>query len=137
MSSHEQGFGLMSDIDLIFHVDDDPDILELARMSLEMVGGFSIEQANDPLKALDMLDGLKPSLFLFDVMMPVFTGPQLFQELRKRPGYEDVPVIFMTAKAQALQTNELEGEGVIGVVAKPFDPMTMPDEIRRLWSEWS
>lgn len=125
----------MSDINLIFHVDDDEDILDLARMSLEMVGGFTIEQANDPVVALEKVKGLNPTLLLFDVMMPQLTGPELFQEIRKLPGYETLPVMFMTAKAQALQTDELQGEGVLGVVAKPFDPMELPDEIRRIWGE--
>lgn len=127
----------MPGIDLIFHVDDDPDILELGRMSLEMVGGFTMEQANDPQLALKMVEGIQPSLLLLDVMMPVLTGPQLLQELRKLPSYKDVPVIYMTAKAQALQTDELKGEGVIGVIAKPFDPMALPDEIRRMWDEYA
>lgn len=125
----------MSDIELIFHVDDDEDILELARMSLEMVGGFNIEQANDPVLGLENIRGLKPTLLLFDVMMPGLTGPQLFQEIRKLDGYENLPVIFMTAKAQALQTDELRGDGVIGVVPKPFDPMELPDLIREIWAQ--
>lgn len=125
----------MSDIELIFHVDDDEDILELARMSLEMVGGYNIEQANDPILGLEKLQTLQPTLLLLDVMMPGLTGPQLFQEIRKLPGYERLPVIFMTAKAQALQTDELQGEGVIGVIPKPFDPMELPDKIREVWTQ--
>lgn len=125
----------MSDIDLIFHVDDDEDILELARMSIEIVGGMPMEQANDPLVALEKYPNIKPTLLLFDVMMPNLTGPELFQEIRKIPGSEGMKVIFMTAKAQALQTGELHTDGVIGVIPKPFDPMALPDEIKRIWSE--
>ncbi len=125
----------MADIDLIFHVDDDDDILDLARMSLEMAGGLNVEQSNDPIKALEKIKGLQPTLLLFDVMMPGLTGPQLFQEIRKLPGYEHMRVIFMTAKAQALQTDELEFDGVMGVLAKPFDPMELPNQVRQVWSE--
>lgn len=123
----------MSELRLIFHVDDDEDILDMARMSLEMVGGFQIEQSNLPLKALDRIRDLEPDLLLFDVMMPDMDGPQLYQEIKRIPGYESIPVIFMTAKAQAIQTNELEGNGVLGVVPKPFDPIELPDQVRQLW----
>lgn len=125
----------MADIDLIFHVDDDEDILDLARMSLEMAGGLNVEQSNDPTAALEKIKGLKPTFLLFDVMMPGLTGPQLFQEIRKLPGYEDMRVIFMTAKAQALQTDELHTDGVMGVMSKPFDPMELPNQVRQVWED--
>ncbi len=125
----------MADIDLIFHVDDDEDILDLARMSLEMAGGLNVVQFNDPTKALENIQQYKPTFLLFDVMMPALTGPQLFQEIRKLPGYEEIRVIFMTAKAQALQTDELQTDGVMGVVPKPFDPMELPDQVRQVWND--
>ena len=125
----------MSELSFIFHVDDDEDILDMARMSLEMVGSFHVEQANLPLKALEKIQGLEPDLLLLDVMMPDMDGPQLFREIRKMPGYEHLPVVFMTAKAQAIQTDELQGDGVLGVVAKPFDPMELPEQVRQLWNE--
>ena len=125
----------MKDLNLIFHVDDDEDILDMARMSLEMVGNFRVEQSNLPIKALERITQFQPDLLLLDVMMPDLDGPQLYQEIKKIPGYESLPVVFMTAKAQALQSKQLEGDGVLGVVAKPFDPMELPQQISQLWSQ--
>lgn len=125
----------VADIDLIFHVDDDDDILDLARMSLEMAGGYNVVQSNDPAKALEKIKEIKPTLLLFDVMMPGLTGPQLYQEIRKIPGCEHLRVIFMTAKAQALQTDELQFDGVMGVLAKPFDPMELPNQVLQVWTD--
>ena len=126
----------MSELKTVFHVDDDEDILDMVHMSLEMVGGLQVEQSNLPLLALEKISSIKPDLLLFDVMMPDMDGPQLFEKIRQMPGSEHLPVIFMTAKAQAIQTDELEGDGVLGVVAKPFDPMELPDQIQQIWADY-
>jgi len=75
-----------------------------------------------------------PDLILLDVMMPGMDGPSVLRALRALPELAAVPAIFMTAKIMAAEIAGLKGEGALEVVAKPFEPMTVPDEIRAIWS---
>jgi two-component system OmpR family response regulator len=74
-----------------------------------------------------------PDLLLLDVMMPTMDGPELLQELRKLPQFTQTPVIFMTAKAQPEEVQQFMELGAIDVITKPFDPMTLADQIRAIW----
>jgi CheY-like chemotaxis protein len=70
---------------------------------------------------------------VLDVMMPGMDGPALLKRMRKEPGLAQIPVIFMTAKASAEETERLRQLSAIGVIAKPFDPMTLGKQVRALW----
>lgn len=124
----------MNDLNKILHVDDDEDILELTRMSLELIGGFEVHQCNNGESAMAEIDGFAPDLLLFDVMMPVIDGPELFARIRKMPGHEKTPVVFMTAKAETVFNEELIAKGAWACITKPFDPVTLPDQLREIWA---
>jgi DNA-binding response OmpR family regulator len=62
---------------------------------------------------------------LLDVMMPGIDGPTTLQRLRKIPGFEDVPVVFMTAKVQPDEIRRWHELGAVDVFEKPFDPMSL------------
>jgi CheY-like chemotaxis protein len=122
----------MKTLERIIYVDDEDDIREVAQIALEAVGGFAL-QVFDRAEALLAASPEPPDLLLLDVMMPGMDGPALLRALRQRPDFAGVPAIFMTAKVQPAEISALLAAGAIGVVAKPFDPMTLADEIRRLW----
>lgn len=115
-------------------IDDEADILQVARMALELVGGFRISAFSDADEALRELSLDPPDLILMDVMMPVRSGPEVFSVLRGMPEFADVPVIFMTARVQPAERREYIALGGLGVIAKPFDPMVLADEIREIWT---
>jgi len=69
------------------------------------------------------------------VMMPGMDGPTTFQALRKCPATALIPIIFMTAKVQSHEVDRYRAMGALGVLTKPFDPMTLADQIRRLWQQ--
>ncbi len=118
----------------ILYVEDDPDIRTVARMALEVVGGFSVTVCASGAEALAAVEGdLVPDLFLLDVMMPEMDGPATLAALRRLPSVAQVPAIFMTAKVQESEIALYNWLGAIGVVAKPFDPMQLPQQLRRLW----
>jgi CheY-like chemotaxis protein len=75
----------------------------------------------------------KPDLVVLDVMMPSIDGPSMLKRMRADPELRDIPVIFMTAKSDPAETARLR-EAAIGVIAKPFDPMTLGGQVRALWS---
>mmetsp|Transcript_6277 Transcript_6277/g.10744 ORF Transcript_6277/g.10744 Transcript_6277/m.10744 type:complete len:135 (-) Transcript_6277:56-460(-) len=119
----------------ILHVDDDLDILEISRMALETVGDLSVTQCSSGFKAVEIAPELQPDLFLLDVMMPEIDGIETLQALRKVPGFGDTPAIFMTAKSSPDDIEMLMRHGALSVIKKPFDPLTLADEIVNLWRD--
>lgn len=116
----------------ILCVDDEEDILQVAKLSLEAVGGFRATLCHGSGGAVARAVSLKPDLILLDVMMPEMDGPATLRKLRDSEA-SAIPVIFMTAKAQPGEIGHYLNLGAIGVISKPFDPMTLSSEIRELW----
>lgn len=67
-------------------------------------------------------------------MMPSMDGPTTLAELRKLASTSQTPVIFMTAKVQSVELDYYKSLGAIGVIAKPFDPMELSEQVRALWN---
>ena len=83
-------------------------------------------------QALTLAAHERPDVILLDVMMPELDGPGTFASLREDPATATIPVIFMTAKAQPHEVASYRALGAAGVIAKPFDPMSLPGEIRSI-----
>ncbi len=112
--------------------DDDPDIRAIGEMSLREVGGWDVVCVNDGLAVLEAARLEKPDLILLDIMMPNLDGPGTFEKLQADPQCQAIPVVFMTAKAQSHELRGYTELGAAGVIAKPFDPLTLPDQLRAL-----
>ncbi len=117
----------------ILHVEDEPDIQEVAKMALEAVGGFTVKTCGSGDEALAAALEFGPDLFLLDVMMPGMDGPTTFQKLRELPGLENTCGVFMTAKVMESEVRRFMNLGALGVLPKPFDPMTLSDQLRDIW----
>ncbi len=111
-------------------VDDEPDILLVARASLERIGGFAVEACASGEAALAKAAAAPPDLVLLDVMMPGMDGPSTLKGLRENPATAGLPVVFMTAKVQPKEVERYLELGALGVIAKPFDPLNLPRELR-------
>jgi two-component system OmpR family response regulator len=125
----------MDGLSRILHVEDDEDILMIARLALADLGGFEVLQCASGAEALERAEGFAPDLLLLDYMMPGMNGMQTLEALRERVSLARTPAIFMTAKAMESIEGEMQGKGVLGRITKPFDPVTLPSEIRRFWSQ--
>ena len=123
----------MQSLNKILYVEDEPDIQTVARLALETLGGFNMEVCATGREALETVSGFAPDLILLDVMMPGMDGPTTLRELRKLPGCSATPVIFLSAKAQNAEIESLHALGALGVISKPFDPMTLTDQIKEIW----
>ena len=117
----------------ILHIEDEGDIQEVARLALEDLGGFSVTLASSGRQGLELAREILPDLILLDVMMPGMDGPATLRALRACSETERIPVIFMTAKAQSHEVERYTNLGALGVITKPFDPMTLATEVRTLW----
>lgn len=123
----------MPELKRILYVEDEPDIQLVARMALEMMGGYEIVLCSSGKDALETAPAANADLFLLDVMMPGMDGPTTMARLREIPSLSRIPAIFMTAKAQPAEVSNLLSLGACGVIPKPFDPMTLADEVRAIW----
>jgi len=126
----------MSKLERVLLIEDEPDIREIVKTSLELVGGLSVETSPDGLAGLQKAKEMLPDLILLDVMMPIMDGPMTLAELRKDPQLESIPVIFMTAKVQSQEVQSYMNLGVAGVLPKPFDPMSLTEQIKTIWSRY-
>jgi len=124
----------MTELQRILMVDDDSDIRTVAEISLTAVGGFTVEVCGSGREALERAPAFGPDLILLDVMMPGMDGPTTLKGLREIPALAQTPVIFMTAKVQPQEVAQLVACGALDVLAKPFDPMALPDALRRIWA---
>ena len=115
-------------------VEDDPDIQVVARMALEAVGGYTVEICSGGQQALQVVEGFGPDLVLLDVMMPDMDGPTVLYHLRERAATARLPVVFMTAKAQAHEVSAYREMGALDVISKPFDPMLLSAKLAEIWN---
>ncbi|CAA9513090.1 MAG: hypothetical protein AVDCRST_MAG67-2916 [uncultured Solirubrobacteraceae bacterium] len=113
----------------ILLVDDEEDIREVAALSLQAVGGWRVSAAGDGSSAIAMARAERPDAILLDVMMPDLDGPATFARLQEDPQTSDIPVILLTAKAQGADRRRFAQLGVAGTLTKPFDPMTLTEQI--------
>ena len=120
----------------ILYAEDNADIAKVCLMTLEKLGKFEVLHCPDGFDALENFPKFSPQLLLLDVMMPGMDGPETLQKIRTLPNGEHVPAIFITAKAQNSEQEEyMTFDGVVGVIVKPFNPMTLCDEMRTLWGK--
>lgn len=116
----------------ILLVDDDDGIREVAKASLELVGGHDVATAGSGQQGIDMSRVSPPDAILLDVMMPGLDGPRTFARLQAQAETRHVPVILLTAKTQEADRARFADLGVAGFLAKPFNPMTLSREIAEI-----
>jgi CheY-like chemotaxis protein len=114
----------------ILHVDDEPDIREVVEISLGLDPGFATRSCSSGEEAIVAAIDWQPDIILCDVMMPVMDGPATLMRLRENALTANIPVIFMTARAQTRELDGFRSLGALGVIPKPFDPMTLAASVR-------
>ena len=123
----------MSTLQRILYVEDEPDIQAVAKLALEMVGGFNVKICSSGEEAVREAEAFAPDMILLDVMMPGMDGPSTLKALRTLPALADIPVAFMTAKVQPAEVALYRTLGARDVIAKPFDPMALASQVRAIW----
>ena len=106
-------------------IDDEEDIRDVATLTLELKEGWEVAAAGSGAEGIALARGARPDAILLDVMMPDLDGPSTLRLLRDLPETKSIPVIFLTAKVQAADRRRYLNLGVNGVIAKPFDPLTL------------
>jgi DNA-binding response OmpR family regulator len=112
-------------------VDDDPVILKLLEVNFEMEG-FDVITAKDGQDGIDTARSRRPDLVVSDIMMPKKNGLELVAELKGDPDTKDIPIILLSAKAQATDERAGIDAGADDYVTKPFEPLDLVDRVNRL-----
>lgn len=124
----------MTELRRIMHIEDDPDIREITRMSLELIGDFDVIQFEGGDIALENLPDETPDMILLDVTMPVLDGVATLARLREIERYRNVAVLYVTANTDRSYRERLKDHGAVDVITKPFEPMKLPDQLRKIWA---
>ena len=112
-------------------VDDDPVILRLIEVNLELEG-FEVVTASRGEDAIAKARDAAPDLILLDLMMPEMSGWELADRLQNDDQTQGIPLVFLSARTQDEDRRRGEELGVAGYVTKPFDPADLVATIRKL-----
>jgi CheY-like chemotaxis protein len=110
-------------------IDDEQDIREATQICLEVIGGWEVYTAASGKEGLTKAAVDKPDVILLDVMMPDMDGLTTLKHLQANPITNQIPVILLTAKAQAAEQRQFTRSGAVAVITKPYDPFILSDEI--------
>lgn len=113
-------------------IDDEEDTRSIASMSLSILGGVDVVEADSGAQGIARAEEEHPDVILLDMMMPVMDGSETLVKLRNNEGTKDIPVIFLTAKAMTSEIERLKQLGAVGVLTKPFDPTILAKQIRQI-----
>lgn len=116
----------------ILVIDDEGDIRRISRLALARVGGMDVIDASSGAEGIARAIAESPDAILLDVMMPERDGPETLAALKTDPRTRDISVIFLTAKAMPAEIERLRSLGAVGVLTKPFDPMTLAESVQSL-----
>ncbi len=120
----------------ILLIEDEPDIQEITKSALELVGGFTIETANNGFEGITKAQKFLPDLILLDMMMPGMNGVTTYEEMQKIESIKGIPVVIMTAKVQPNEILMYITLGAIDVISKPFDPMQLSNQVNQIWNKY-
>ena len=111
-------------------MDDQSDIRLMCRVNLQLEG-YDVTEAVDGEAGLAAARETKPDLVLLDVMMPGLDGWQMLDAMKADPATASIPVVLLTARVQ--REDEIRGwtAGASDYLAKPFNPSTLNEVVRR------
>jgi DNA-binding response OmpR family regulator len=109
-------------------VDDDPVILKLLQVNFEMEG-YTVMTAADGVEGLEKARSEHPDIVLLDIMMPRMDGLQVTQALKGDDATKEIPIILLSAKAQASDIQAGKDMGADDYLTKPFDPLELLERV--------
>jgi two-component system, OmpR family, alkaline phosphatase synthesis response regulator PhoP len=110
-------------------IDDEFDIRSVAQLALKAVAGWEVFTAESGSEGIEIAAENQPDAILLDVMMPDMDGVATYKALQANPATQPIPVILMTAKAQASEKRQFAELGVAAIITKPFKAMKLHSEI--------
>jgi two-component system phosphate regulon response regulator PhoB len=103
----------------ILVIDDEPDVTDLLKYSLELKG-YNVHALNNPIEFVSKVRDLSPNLIILDIMMPELDGMQLCQIIRSDPIIKSTPIIFLSARSEVEDRVKGLEHGADDYLTKPF-----------------
>lgn len=116
----------------ILLIDDEETIQEVVQVGIAIEAGWQVAIASSGLEGINLAENQQPDVILLDVMMPEMDGIDTLSQLKTNQKTSSIPVIFLTAKAQAEEKNQFQSLGVVDVITKPFNSMTLASQIAQI-----
>jgi CheY-like chemotaxis protein len=113
----------------ILMIDDEVSVRELVQTCLSDLAGWDVMTAASAQEGLKKLDGELPDAILLDVLMPGMDIGTFLQRLHESPSVGSIPVILLTVRARWFTPQKLQQMGVTEAIAKPFNPVALPEAI--------
>lgn len=117
------------ELQTVMIVEDNDDIRDVLRMSLEAIGGLQVNACASGGEALERLQDDLPDLVLLDWMMPTIDGSEVMARMRADPRTSGLPVVVLTGKALPAEMDAMREMGAVDVIAKPFDALTLAERL--------
>lgn len=126
----------MTPLHKILHIDDDAIMRTMVKKSLERSQkNFEIISCGTPSEFIAHIPSFLPDLLMIDVHMPLMKGPDLLLKIRE--SYPHIPALFMTGDETPSFANREKMDPMIGVLQKPFSPLTLGEDILHLWNHYA
>lgn len=116
----------------ILLIDDEEPIQEVVQMGIQIEAGWQVAIASSGMEGINLAENQQPDAILLDVMMPEMDGIATLSHLKSNDKTSGIPVIFLTAKAQVEEKNQFQSLGVVDVITKPFNSMTLASQIAKI-----
>jgi CheY-like chemotaxis protein len=113
----------------ILVIDDEADIREIAKASLQITKNWEVWTASCGNEGMAIAESQQPDVILLDATMPIMDGLATLKRLRENLGTRHIPVIFLTAKVKTADRHQYAQLGAKAVLLKPFDPTTLADQV--------
>jgi len=127
----------MIELNKILYAEDEADIREIATLALETIGELETVTCESGVQVIDLAISFQPQVILLDVMMPEMDGPTTLKVLKEHSLLKDIPVVFLTAKILPEELDRFKALGAIDIISKPFDPMTLAEQIKQIWANFN
>lgn len=116
----------------ILIIENDEDVRCVASLSLSLIGGLQVLEAEDGASGLEMAQQEKPDAILLDLSTPEMNGSETMAALKQNPETAQIPVVFLTTRTPGWDAEEMISLGAAGIMHKPFDPMTLASELQEI-----
>ena len=116
----------------ILLIDDEETIQEVVQVGIEIEVGWQVLIASSGMEGITLAKDQQPDAILLDVMMPDMDGISTLLKLKANSLTKSIPVILLTAKTQATDKKQFQNLGVVGIITKPFNSMTLASRIAKI-----
>ena len=122
----------MTDKTKVMVVDDEPDIVKIVKIAMELAN-FEVIEAFSGEDCLEKIGkGAKPAIILLDIMMPGISGYETCGKIRENKDFKDVKIVMLTAKGQKGDAEEGLKVGADDYIIKPFDPYELIEQVKEI-----